>query len=352
MALSIRSGSITIPDQCELDVSSGIVIPFPSKNNEFKIYFLDKQKYPIHLTVTDLYGAHKTFQFDDPSELKSLKIEDNIVKTPFADPPYIDTIPQLCPRTKLENSLLGKKLIYNAKKDLFNDKPRMQLIDPDIQSLAVQKKILENFDDQNTLIVERVKITHDYETTKILDYDGPQPLTKKPGHKVYEGEGGFYANFHFAIVPYEERYLKLDRQELLNLVQGKLLLIGREDLLPKMRVHSFLPGPYLSKNSVYNLCEWGDTEHQSKEQELYYENLKVWDWDLTIENEPVEKLLFIVWEGDEEAWMITEGLLDPFYLTDDLVGIFVIEKNQTSNTLTLKNKSGDFEMDVVTREGD
>jgi len=142
----------------------------------------------------------------------------------------------------------------------------------------------------------------------------------------------------------------LDRQEMLNLAQGKLKNINRRDLTPKMRTHAFLPGPYQSGNKIYQMCEWGDTAFQAKEQEMRYKNLTMWDWDLlSSKSGDVDKVIIIVWEGDEEDWLIADGLLDPYYLTDDLVGVFVVDRKKTLKPLVLKNKAGDFEMEVVTK---
>jgi len=56
----------------------------------------------------------------------------------------------------------------------------------------------------------------------------------------------------------------------------------------------------------------------------------------------------IVWEGDEEEWLIKDQLIDPFYLTDDLVGVFDIWMDNTLQPLTLVNKKGDFKITVQT----
>jgi hypothetical protein len=146
------------------------------------------------------------------------------------------------------------------------------------------------------------------------------------------------------VIPFDEKYLKLNRQELLNLVQGKLSLIKREDLTPSLRAHSFIPGPYLSKDQVYPFCEWGDTSFQAKKQQMTYENFKIWDWDLA-----KNKIMIVVWEGDEEDWLIEAKLLDPFYLTDDWVATFVVNRADVLKPKVLKNDIGNFEMEVVTK---
>ena len=308
---------------------------------------------PISFKIVDLFGAHIQRSAKNLDELNKMEFTDGIVKMPYANPLYIETIPRLCPRAKIiqrgsQKSLaqLGPAqlgLVYDAANDFLNDKPTVQIFDSDYMRLPMQHNIWKNFDDKNVLRITRVKITYDYEDTAILDYQGPHPITKKP-HLVYVGEGGFYANFHYAVLPFDARYLQLKRQELLNLAQGKLHLIHRDDLVPKFRVHSFIPGPYLSKDQVYQFCEWGDTSFQAKKQEMSYENFKIWDWDLG-----PQKVIIVVWEGDEEDWLIQEKLLDPFYLTDDLVATFVVNRADVLKPKILKNGIGNFEMEIVTK---
>lgn len=117
-------------------------------------------------------------------------------------------------------------------------------------------------------------------------------------------------------------------------------------MLPQLKTHSFLPGPYQSSKGVYELCEWGDTSFANHPQTLTYNDLLIWDWDL----HPTNRVMLIVWEGDEEDWMIADGLLDPYYLTDDVVGVFVIEKEQTKQPKRFINKNKDFEIVLKTQD--
>ena len=348
-ALILRSIRVTVPAQSTLQTNSGTVVALPHKENEFKIYFTFFSHFPVTLTVTDIFGAHVTESFADPSQLQNLVIGDGIVRVRLANPPTLTILPELCPRAELITTGGKKSLLYHAARDILNQRPTIQLVDPDVRYVPAQQHSLDHFDNKNVLTVQHVKIKYDYEDTNILDYEGPHPMTGK-NEKIYEGEGGFYANLHYAVVPFEERILHLSRQELLNLAEGRLGYIDRQDLRPKLRLHAFLPGPYLSKKSIYEMCEWGDSTYQSKVQEMAYADLAIWDWDIPIDGKPVTKLILIVWEGDEEDWLIDDGLIDPYYLTDDVVGVFTIQKSNTADPLRLKNAQGNFEAEVRTVE--
>jgi hypothetical protein len=314
---------------------------FEVGNSRYKIYFKSGAVFPKTFRVFDFFGAHIDFSVADPYQLHRMVIKAGRVETPYANPVYIDKIPKLCSRTQMKDG----QLVYDAGHDILNRKPSIHLFDPDYQGSAEQKSILKIFDDKNILMITDVKINYDYEDNSILDYEGPHPITGKP-HMVYEGQGGFYANFHYAVMPFRAPYLRLSRQEMLALVQGRLADIGRVDLMPAMRTHSFIPGPYASQDKVYELCEWGDTSFQAKQQQLRYQGLKIWDWDLIKE----DKVIVVVWEGDEEAWMIEASLLDPFYMTDDIVGVFVVDRKKSKQPLILKNKSGNFTMTVLSKD--
>lgn len=253
-------------------------------------------------------------------------------------------LPKICPRVTL-NFTSPPEATYHGEKDSINHFPFFQLMDPD----ARQGQSLQSYtgmDGHHVLLLKKVSIDYDYEDSGIIDYDGPNPLTGKQ-EIVHEGEGGFYANFHYAVVPYDPQIPKMERQTLLHLVQGKLKEIDQENLRPQIRTHSFIPGPFLSKStSVYDMCEWGDTAHQAPHQKMAYSDIALWDWDYTVKN--ADHVLLIIWEGDEEDWLISEKLIDPFYLTDDLIGIFDIRQDKTIKPLTLTNKTGDFKITVQT----
>lgn len=347
-ALEMRSGRIKIPENYNLKVDSGMALPILGRPGEFRIYFFKRKTEPVKLAITDIFGVTKVFEITDPSTLQDLEFRTAISAQQTANPTTMDVLPKLCPRIDLKKHEAQFKAIYRGDEDFLNHKPSLHLAEKDVRYAPGQSQLLESFDSKNSLKLVRVRIKYDYEDSGIIDYTGPNPITDEPGHIVHEGDGGFYANFHYAIVPFEPRYLNLSRQELLNLAQGKLKDTDRVDLLPKRRVHSLLPGPYLSKNIGYAMCEWGDTAYQAKTQEVSYRNITLWDWDVTVDDKPVTKLLLIIWEGDEEEWMVNSQLIDPFYLTDDVVGTFIVERKVTKKSLVLRNNAKDFEIEVVT----
>lgn len=355
--------TIRIPDHCQLTaVQARILKSEETEAGTHKLAVAEENLSAASFVVTDPFGAHKTFSLRDQKPAEPLIIEYAIVGTRAANPLEIDHIPKLCPRVYVQEKAKdgvgenpvdsnpeNERLLYDGRSDFLNARPMLQLLDPDVHEIAAQKTVHASIDHKNSLRLKRIRISYDYEDSGILDYRGPHPLKPDEEETIYEGEGGFYANFHYAIVPYDERYLDLGRQETLHLVQGKLSEIDRVDLTPPVRVHSFLPGPYLSKTNGYALCEWGDTAYQAKEQELYYHGVVLWDWDIqVVGGHPVDRVILFVWEGDEEAWMVEDGLLDPFYITDDIVGVFVVD-HEDKKPQIFKNQTGDFEIEVETR---
>lgn len=315
--------------------------PLPARyqNGFYELDLPEESTFPLTLKAIGPFGGfvHKTIKL--PSRSENLTIETGIVTSKESNPSDLSILPALCPR------LEPPSFIYNSSKDHFNHVPLFQLMDPDAKSAGQQKSYAE-MDGKNVLLLTNVRLRYDYEDSAIVDYDGPDPKTGK--HQIInEGDGGFYANIHYAVVPWSRKIVEMDRQALLHLSQGKLGDIGMEKHKPELRVHSFVPGPFLSrKDKLYNLCEWGDTAHQAPDQRLEYTDMAVWDWDYSVKN--AGHIVIIVWEGDEEDWLIQRKLIHPFYLTDDLIGVFEIKKEDAKRPLTLKNKSGDFEMTVVT----
>ncbi|MBI4411151.1 MAG: hypothetical protein HY541_01545 [Deltaproteobacteria bacterium] len=290
-----------------------------------------------------------------------------IIKNKEANPRTLDIRPAPCPRVK--------DAVYDGARDRFNHIPVFQLLDADAGQ-GNQYKAYAEMDGKNVLLLREVKIRYDYEDTAIIDYEGPHPITGKP-HVVHEGNGGFYANIHYAVVPYEPWIAEMagltrpkgplrgrlhprnagwrgatqappiDRQTLLHMAVGKLKEIEKDNLRPALRTHSLIPGPFLSKSErIYDMCEWGDTAYQYPEQTLRYDEIALWDWDYSVKN--ADHVLLIVWEGDEEDWLIQQKLIDPFHLTDDLIGVFEIRKEKTGKPLTLVNERKDFEITVQT----
>ncbi len=311
-------------------------------------------KFPSVLEARGPLGGIFRKNISSLQELATTEIKTGIIKDKNSNPETVSVLPELCPRVTL-NFTSSPEATYHGEQDSLNHIPFFQLMDPDarqrhtLPGLALSRSAVQSYtgmDGHHVLLLKKVAIDYDDEDSGIIDYEGPNPLTGKQ-EIVHEGEGGFYANFHYAVVPYDSQIPKMDRETLLHLSEGKLSEIDRDDLRPKLRTHSFIPGPFLSKkNPLYSMCEWGDTAHQAPHQELTYSDIALWDWDYWVKNEG--HVLLIVWEGDEEEWLIKDQLIDPFYLTDDLVGVFDIWMDNTLQPLTLVNKKGDFKITVQT----
>lgn len=323
--------------------AEGVEIKGNLKKGKYKLNFPEDLIFPLKLKITGPFGGIIIKTISSPDELENIKIKTGIVESKSSNPKNISFLPKLCPRLKMDES--PGQFYYDAESDRINRIPFMQMMDIDAGAEG-QYKTYEEMDGKNVLLLLSARVTYDYEDSNIVDYEGPNPLTGER-HVIHEGEGGFYANIHYAVVPYRRDILKMDRQTLLHLAQGKLRELDREDSRSILRTHSLIPGPFLSKaNYLYHLCEWGDTAFQAPEQSLEYKNMAIWDWDYSVKN--ADHVLMIVWEGDEEDWLIQKKLIDPFYLTDDLIGVFKIKKRKTIEPLTLKNEKGDFEITVQT----
>lgn len=273
---------------------------------------------------------------------KPIFIREGIIKDKNPNPLLLDVLPSLCPRVTLDEK---NQALYHGHDDRLNNIPTMQLFDPDSKETG-QLNIYKNTDGKNALLLKKIKLTFDYEDNSIIDFQGINPFTGKD-QVLYEGNGGFYSNIHYAVIPYDKKILSLDKQTLLHLVQGKLHEIGRDDLRPALRTHSFIPGPFLSKNTpAYTMCEWGDTSHQAPVQYLNYEDILLWDWDYPVSS--THHILLIVWESDEEEGVIKKHLIEKTYMIDDLIGIFDIKKENTKTPLTLTSKNKDFTITVIT----
>jgi len=352
-SLSFRIIKIRIPPYTQLFVE-GATVKGDFRTGKYKIYLPENFKFPFTIKAIGPMGGTVIKKISSPSELKSLKIREAVIANKKANPKSLATLPLLCPRLKIieklslnnsKNQKIEYEFVYDGALDRMNHIPVFQLLDPDAR-LGVQYKTFSEIDTKNLLLLKKVEITHDYEDTEIIDYQGPHPIDGSD-HIVHEGEGGFYANFHYAIVPYKKNVLNMDRQTLLHFAQGKLKEIDKENLRPEIRTHSFVPGPFLSKTGqLYKLCEWGDTAFQAPVQIMSYTDIALWDWDYSVKNS--DHILLIVWEGDEEDWLYKAKLIHPFYLTDDIVGIFEIKRKQTLKPLTLTNKKGDFKITVQT----
>src|SRR3990167_8476372 len=130
-----------------------------------------------------------------------------------------------------EGGFIEKKVF--SLKDILNKTPTAQLLDPDFLE-GIQYKSYSHFDEKNVLAITKVILRYDYENNRIIDYEGPSFKTGKK-QVIYEGEGGFYANLHYAVVPYYKGIPRMDRQTLLHLAQGKLSEIDKDNLKPELR---------------------------------------------------------------------------------------------------------------------
>lgn len=351
--LSYRIAKITVPPFTQIIVEGATIQGNPS-NGHYTIYFPENFKFPFTLKAMGPLGGSIEKKIASPRQLANLKIKEGIIRTRKANPQKLQVLPRLCPRLKIEKKISSNSekiqkidyiFVYEGSQDRMNHIPVFQLLDKDAGK-GVQYKTYAEIDMDNVLLLKKVEITNDYEDTAIVDYVGPHPITGK-NQTIHEGEGGFYANIHYAVVPYDKKILKMDRQTLLHFAQGNLEEIEKKELRPELRTHSFIPGPFLSKTGqLYELCEWGDTTYQAPKQSLNYKDIALWDWDYSVKN--ADHILLIIWEGDEEDWLYREQLIHPFYLTDDLIGIFEIKKKDAKDPLTLKNEKGDFTITVQT----
>lgn len=309
---------------------------------DIRVTLVGEKAWPLKVRLNGFYGGITQRSYSSLDEIDDEKFTSKAATETSSKPKLLQNLPLLCPRVHQDRN---KLLVYDGMKDRFNRQPFLQFMDPDAKTLVLNP-VYKQMDGNNVLLLKKMKIIYDYEDSNIIDYIGPKFRTKEQT-VIYEGEGGFYANFHYAVVPFNKKYLNLDRQTLLHMVEGKLSEIDRLDLTPPLRTHSFIPGPFLSKdNRVYPLCEWGDTTYQAPTQQLTYTNISLWDWDYEVPDD--DHVLFIVWEGDEEDWLIRDELINPFYLTDDLVGIFEIKRQDTINPLVLINKDKTVELTLQT----
>ncbi len=278
---------------------------------------------------------------------KTLRFETAIIAGNDPNPALLPNLPALCPRLEARTVAAGRapRYLYRGESDSLNRFPITQLADLD-KAEGRQAESVRTIDGQNVLLLKSVRLSYDYEDDAIVDERRTDPKTGR-NVEVYEGRGGFYANFHYAVIPYDPAIPTLPEQTLLHLVQGSLSLIDQAALRPALRVHGFLPGPFLSRSSFgYPLCEWGDTAHQAPEQSLDYRSIALWDWDYA--TTPADRVLLVIWEGDEEDQARAQGLIAPNRLIDDLVGIFEVSRSASLKPLNLRNSRGDFEITVQT----
>lgn len=278
---------------------------------------------------------------------KTLRFESAVIADDDPNPSRMATLPALCPRIEARpgKATAAPVYLYRGEKDSLNRFPITQLSDPD-KNEARQAESVRLIDGRNVLLLRSVRLSYDYEDDAIVDERRSDPKSGKT-IEVQEGRGGFYANLHYAVLPYDSSILSLPEQSLLHLAEGSLASIGLTERRPELRTHGFLPGPFLSGSSFgYPLCEWGDTAHQAPEQSLEYRNIALWDWDYSVTSPG--RVLLIVWEGDEEDKARAQGLIGATRLTDDLIGVFEVTRAGSQNPLRLQNSRGDFEITLQT----
>lgn len=259
-----------------------------------------------------------------------------IVTDPHSNPERLEALPALCPRVWVDRGSLS----YDAHKDILNTVPIIQLLDPDAKPLPRAERTLERFDCKNVLLVKEMMISFDYEDSGQIKARGPD------GDVIAEDQSGFYANFHVAVLPYSESLLAHDSSELLRIAEGKASLRGMTlDPLWAWRTHSFLPGPFLSRSDFfYDMCEWGDTAYQAPAQRMRYDNLAIWDWDYPVG----DKVVIVIWEGDEEESLVSRGLVAPGDIIDDLIAVFIVARDATREPKVLANKAKNVVIHIQT----
>lgn len=278
---------------------------------------------------------------------KTLRFDAAVIPGDDPNPKLLPNLPALCPRLEARAASAGQtpSYFYRGENDSLNRFPITQLTDLD-KTEGRQAESVRLIDGRNVLLLKSVRLNYDYEDDAIVDERRTDPKTGR-NVEVYEGRGGFYANFHYAVLPYDPAIPSLPEQTLLHLAQGSLSLIDQTALRPALRVHGFLPGPFLSRNSFgYPLCEWGDTSQQATVQSLDYRGIALWDWDYA--TTPDDRVLLVVWEGDEEDQARAQGLISPHRLIDDLVGVFEVSRSASLRPLKLRNPRGDFEITIQT----
>jgi hypothetical protein len=301
--------------------------------------------FPRQVQALGPLGGRVERQVKNWMELASLQIPTGIIADRDPNPEKLSVLPKLCPRLELVAGAEkgSRAYLYQGSLDRLNHVPMLQLWD----GTGWQNDHYLSYrlmDGSNVLLLKKITLHYDYEDSNIVDYAGPSPKTGKPT-QVHEGSGGFYANLHYAIVPFRSEYLGWNSQELLHLAQGRLKELGKNRYRPELRTHSFLPGPFLSGGSrFYSMCEWGDTAYQAPLQELEYENLALWDFDFPVKGG--DHLLMIVFESDHEDHLLRDRAIPRNHLADDLIGVFEIRKDDFNKEVKLVNARGDFEISL------
>jgi hypothetical protein len=309
-----------------------------------------------------------------PLTISEKKIEGSATEP---DPSTLDGLPELCPRMIPENRVASNELIPPMRNQIL---PENAIYDgrQDLFSVAAKEG------NHHLLQLETASITFDSEDASVLVGFDP-----KTGQASFEDGGGFYANFHFILLPYSEALenfyrgmednfvslRKLERelrenprhpverahliekmrpyylalygkdnewgpyQLLMHYAFNTLNQIGREDLLKSWGAplgHGFIPGPFLgSQHWGYSLCEWGDTARHAPFQKMQYEHFGIWNWPSDLKS---EKIILLVIEGDDQVTdnpsrreLLNRGVVRAKDYTDDLIAFWVISRDETLN---------------------
>ncbi len=356
---------------------------FPENTKTAKIY------------IQGAFGGKiiREFNFENhPPPL--LKISEAVISdsSNTLQPEQMKTLPELCPR------------MLSKKSNLIP--PFLSFRQPGSPEEAVYEGTLDFLinpvtDHTNNLYLETAQLKFDYEDpTVFVGYN------HQTGETSYEENGGFYSNIHFFILPYqpelealyqsmgndfaslrkserelltlsendprkteienriEKHYDKLygvgnalgPYQILMHLVFGSLHNFHWEELqhLSSPANHGFIPGTFRgSSHWGYTLCEWGDAFYHTTEQKMNYANFPLWRWTNSSSN---EKIILVVLEGDDQLRKNPDRLkleekriLRSFDYSDDLIGFFVISRNETlKQRKTLSSPLEDFILQIRT----
>ena len=321
-------------------------------------------EHPTILIAGKLGGKLRLDLRSIPKE-KIFEIPEQVVTNRESNPYQLSSLPKICPQANLQNG----EVVYQAS---GYDKSK------GVESLILQK----------------IELEFDYEDKSIAVAGDPSD-----GKVVYEEEGGFYSNLHYYVFPYNEHWQKLHDQLHPLLMQKRkierqlqtmdrhslayrhlrkelaMLLTkayGQDDQWgpyqqlfhnldpyfpqgdPALKVatsqlsHGFLPGAFQSSAKWgYSLCEWGDTNYHSPHQAVTYQGFRLWQWNQE------DKLMLVVVEGDDQlggaghSKLVKQGLLRPGDYTDDVVGIFLLDRHELNSPKTYVNSFGDFKITLA-----
>lgn len=169
----------------------------------------------------------------------------------------------------------------------------------DNTNAAISNSNGEGSDGKNILNVERVYTEDEKEGCFLFICNGP------------------HGNFHMLIMPYNKGLLEGDSP---MIIAEK---IRNAEASAPISYHTLLPGPYQKDNQ----CEWYDNMAVGA-QDVVYNSKPVWDWDnFCIEGQCPYKIMFVIWESDEEKKNIWTKLT----VKDDYISYGVVRRKSTLN---------------------